>query len=422
MDKSIIPTEMYRVIRKFPKDDILNDIDGTIISECEKVKHVFKSGEHIGLAVGSRGIKNVKQIVKQVIIQLQSYGVQVSIIPAMGSHAGATGEGQREMLASYGITEEEMGVPIVSEMDVLVIGKTPLGIPVHIDKNAYEMDGIVMFNRIKPHTDFHGEIESGLMKQIAVGLGKRHGAETIHRRGTEGLAIHMPDIARFVLKTGKIRCGLAVVENMLEETSILKMLLPKDFEKEEKKLLEISRSKIPTVPFNALDVLLIQEMGKNISGTGIDPNVTGRYFLNRGDTPDNSYGIKRIVCLDLTSESHNNGLGVGFADVISKRLFDKIDLDISYVNLITTGFLERGYLPIIQNSDQKALHTALFSCGRVMTADSARLMIIKNTMQMQEILVSKALLEEVAAIEDMQIVGKEPLIWKNNDLKVSWSV
>lgn len=422
MDKSIIPSEMYRVIRKFPTDDSIKDLEGTVVSECRKVKHVFRPGEHIALAVGSRGISNIQKIVKTVVSQLQSFGVIVSIIPAMGSHAGATGEGQAEMLASYGITEKEIGVPIISGMAVVEIGKTSLGIPVHIDKNAYEMDGVVMLNRVKPHTDFHGEIESGLMKQIAVGLGKRHGAETVHRRGVEGLAVHMPDIARFVLNTGKIRCGLAIIENMQEETAIMKMLLPEEIEKEEKQLLTIARSKIPMVPFKDLDVLLVQEMGKNISGTGIDPNVTGRYFLNRGDTLDNSLGIKRIVCLDLTPESHNNGLGVGFADVISKRLFEKINLDISYVNIITTGFLERGYLPIIQNSDLQALHTALFSCGRVMTAESARLMIIKNTMQMQEMLVSEALLEEVQAIKDMQVIGKEPLNWENDDLNVSWTI
>lgn len=419
--EQIIPSEMYRVRRQFPTDDAIQDIDSAIGAEFTKVASLFKPGERIGLAVGSRGIRNIQQIVKQVISHLQSAGVSVSIIPAMGSHAGATGEGQAEMLASYGITEDALGVPILSSMDVKVLGTTDAGVPVHIDANAWSMDGIVMLNRIKPHTDFHGSIESGLMKQIAVGLGKRHGAETIHRRGVTGLSVHMPAIARFVLGTGKIRCGLAIVENMRDETSILRFVLPQDFEHVECELLQLAKQKIPAVPFRDLDVLLIQEMGKNISGTGIDPNVTGRYFLDRGNSPDNAYGIKRLVCLDLTEESHHNGLGVGFADVISRRLFDKIDLSISYVNIITTGFLERGFLPIIQETDKDALHTALFACGRVMTASSARVMMIKNTLCMHEMLVSQALLSEVAQDPTMEIVGKEPLVWNDGALSVIWN-
>ena len=416
---SIIPNEMYRIKRHFPSDDVVRDIDATIETELKKLSGAFKPGELIGLAVGSRGIKNIKQIVGNVIAQLRTFGVDVAIVPAMGSHGGATSEGQKELIASYGITEETMGVPILALMDVVKLGETADGAPVHMAKAAYDLDGIVMLNRIKPHTDFHGDIESGLMKQIAVGLGKREGAETVHRRGNEGLAHHMPEIARFVLKTGKIRGAVAIVENMLDDTALIECILPQDIEKRERELLVVAREKIPAVPFENLDVLVIQEMGKNISGTGIDPNVTGRYFLDRGNIPDNEYGIKRIVCLDLTEESHHNGLGVGFADVISRRLFDKIDLDLSYVNIITTGYLERGYIPIIQESDKQAVHTALFSCGRVMTAESARMMMIKNTLCMHEMLVSEALLGEVRNRSDLEIIGKELLHWDDDG---SWIV
>lgn len=419
--ETIIPSEVYRVCRHFRTDDTINDIDAVLSAEFSKTAQLFKPGERIGLAVGSRGIRNIQQIVRKVVALLKDRGVSVFIIPAMGSHAGATDAGQAEMLASYGIIEDEVGAPVLSSMEVELLGYTDKGVPVHIDKNAWSMDGVVMLNRIKPHTDFHGEIESGLMKQIAVGLGKRHGAETIHRRGVEGLAVHMPDIARYVLATGKIRCGFAIVENMKDETSLIRCVPADSFEANEQELLVLAKQKIPAVPFKDLDVLLIQEMGKNISGTGIDPNVTGRYFLDRGNTPDNTYGIKRIVCLDLTEESHHNGLGVGFNDVISRRLFEKIDLSISYVNIITTGFLERGYLPIIQETDKEVLHTALFSCGRVMKLETARLMIIKNTLCMHEMLVSEALLDEVKADASMEILGREPLIWDDGALSVTWT-
>lgn len=421
MDESIIPEIMYQVEWPFDNEKVIFNREEIIDKEFSKVVNQFHSGEKIGLAVGSRGINHILEIVKIMIKNIQACDCEVFIIPAMGSHAGATGEGQTEMLSSYNITEKTTGVPILSSMEVVQLGSTPDGVPVYFSKSAQSMDGVVMLNRVKAHTDFHGVHESGIMKQITVGLGKQMGARTVHRRGVEGLSKHMPAIAREVLKTHKIKCGLAIVENKNDDTAILEIVRPEDFEERDKELLKISKKNIPTIPFKNFDVLVLQEMGKNISGTGIDPNVTGRYFIDRGNIDDNYLGIKRIVCLDLTDESHHNALGVGMCDVIPKHFFNKIDLNVTNVNIITTGFLERGFIPIIQADDKSSIYIALFSCGRILDASTAKMVILKNTMSMNKMLVSEALLDEVKKNPKLKIVGKKKLTWsKERNLELSW--
>ncbi|WP_366924420.1 lactate racemase domain-containing protein [Metallumcola ferriviriculae] len=371
----------------------LDDISAELKRQLQESTVNIKSGAKIGIAVGSRGIYKTHEFVKTLIAFLKEKGAQPVIIPAMGSHGGANSDGQKEVLAGYGISEEEMGVPVQASMTTIYVGTIDEDVPVYFDKIASTLDGIILLNRVKPHTDFHAEYESGLMKQMVIGLGNHKGAQNVHSYGIYGLKELIPQSARLILEKMPILMGVAIIENAKDHTAEIHVVEAEEIPKTEPMLLEKAKDLMPYLPFKHIDLLVVQEVGKNISGVGIDPNITGRTFIRFAESEQNF--INRIVCLDLTPESHGNALGIGIADVVPQRIYDKIDFKATYANVITSGFLERGFIPIVQGNDYKALKVALKCCGRKVTPENAKVVQIKNTLQLEEIYISEALLKEI---------------------------
>jgi len=404
--ESLIP-KVYRVRQK-KEIPFLADPEPVIAEQMAPYLSRIRPGGEIGIAAGSRGIYNYARMIRAVADNVKKAGARPVIIPAMGSHGGATAEGQLEVLESYGITEEKMGAPIRSCMDVMVIGYTEDGVPVHYNTAAAPLDGVIMVNRIKAHTDFHGSIESGLMKQMVIGLGKQVGASTIHRRGVNGLAHDMPASARVIMDKANVLMGVAIIENEEDRTAKIEVIPVESIEARELELLPYAKSLMPSLPCTDIDLLVISEMGKNISGTGIDPNIVGRMLIR--DTPDELYPhIYRIGVLDLTEESHHNAIGVGIADLIPKRMYDKIDFGPTYINTITSGFLERGFLPVVVDSDREVVEIGLNCTNRFVTRENARLVFCKNTLFLKELVVSEAILPELAVRGDIEVLGEAKL-------------
>jgi hypothetical protein len=349
-------------------------------------------GKKIGVLAGSRGIRDVQLIIKQVIINLKAHGADVIVLPAMGSHGGATAAGQRSILDHYGINEKELGVPIVSNMEVETIDHIGRQ-PVYVDKKVLDLDYIVPVNRVKAHTDFHGEHESGVIKMLVIGIGKQAQAEAVHQHGANGLKNLIPKVAEKVLEHIPLLAAVAIVENKRDMTAAVEVLNAGNIFEKDAELLKYSKKLLPKLPLSNLDVLVIKEMGKNISGVGMDPNVIGRMRIN--GIPDDPGTASRIVILDLTEDSEGNALGMGIADVTTKRLYDKVDIQKTYMNTITSGFLERCFIPVVAPTDKEAIRIALQTCGRAVDQDTARIMLIDSTLELSHIYISSALLPEV---------------------------
>ena len=308
---------LTKIRQQFP-DNALGDVKGEIKKSLNSLRGIIRENSSIAIAVGSRGIDNLPIVVAEVVNYVKAQGAKPFIIPAMGSHGGATAEGQREVLAGYGITEAAIGAPIKSSMEVVELPSTGLGHRIYMDKNAYESDGVILINKIKPHTDFHATYESGLVKMTVIGLGKEHGAEAIHHFGVYGLKELIPASALRILAENKIVGAIALIENANDKTMLVKALKAADIMQEEPKLLEIARKNRPALPVDQIDVLIIDQMGKNISGVGIDTNIIGR--LKIYDQPEPiSPKIRSIIVNDITEESQGNATGVGLADIISKK-------------------------------------------------------------------------------------------------------
>ena len=357
-------------------------------------------GMRLAVAVGSRGISNYAHIVGEAVRQLQLLGAAPFIVPAMGSHGGATAEGQRDVLASYGITEETMHVPIYSSMETVIMGQLPedTSVNVYMDRFAYEADGVFVINRVKAHTDFHGEHESGLVKMLAIGLGKHMQALSIHARLTRGLREYIPAITREIIASGKILGGLAIVEDGYEQTSILKGVFSEELVQEDHRLLELAKEMMPKLPFLHAHVLVVDQSGKNISGTGMDPNVIGRIGI-RGQ--ENGFPhIDRICVLDITDQSHGNAAGIGLADIITERMQKKINWRDTYENILTTRALERGFMPIVQPTDRQAIEAAI--CGvEKLPVSALKLARIKDTLHIDTLFVTDALLAQLSGDVDL---------------------
>lgn len=393
---------MYKVRQLFNGKSIA-DIPARIEQEFAKanLQEAVRPGSKIAVAAGSRGIANISEIIKAAVVELKKFGAKPFIVPAMGSHGGATAEGQTKVLNSLGITEESMGVPIHSSMEVIQVGTNDKGVPVYLDKNAAEADGIFIVNRVKAHTDFDAPIESGLVKMIAIGLGKHKGCVALH---THGLAANIPKAAGVVLKQGFCLGGLAILENSKEETAYLEVVKAQDFLIREKELLKKAKKFMAKLPFKALDVLVVKTMGKAISGTGMDTNVLGRLRVEGVPEPDD-IKIKRVVVLTLADNSYGNALGVGLADLTTKRLVDSINFDAMYANVISTSFLERGKIPIYLPTDREAINTAIKTAGPV-TEENVRLCVTKNTLELEELIISERLLSELKSLPHIEVLGK----------------
>jgi len=384
---------MFRVEQTL-EGPAIADVSGTIHDKIRKLglQNQVKTGQSIAITAGSRGITGIDRIIRAVVDECRTLGLRPFIVPAMGSHGGATAEGQLHLLEHYGITESTMGCQIKSGMDTVRVGDFR-NIPVFCDKNAWEADYIVVVARVKPHTDFDNEIESGLFKMMSIGLGKRQGAEHYHRAGHDyTYAEVFPSVGKKLLETGKVLFGLAIVENGYGQTAKVEAMLPKDFYETEKSLLVQAKTWLGKLPFGSLDLLIVDEMGKNISGTGMDPNVIGRPCIQkRPDKPR----IRQLLVRDLTSESDGNALGIGMADLTTKRLVDKISHTTTNINVITTGALDLAKIPMSFASDREAIQTALGMIG-LTAPENARVARIKNTLHLIQMEVSQPLADEVA--------------------------
>lgn len=384
----------------------VSDIDEKVAQEFAKAEIEAKvhEGMNVAITAGSRGIANIAKIIRATANEIKKRGANPFIIPAMGSHGGATAEGQIEVLESLGVTEEFCGVDIRSSMEVVEVGKTEAGIPVYIDKIGYESDGVILVNRIKAHTDFSAEIESGLMKIASIGLGNHKQAQAIHTFGVHGIRDHMPKVAEVVFRTGKVVMGIGIVENAFEDTAEIEVIPVELIQQREAELLTYSKTLLPKLPIDKVDVLFVDKIGKNYSGTGMDTNIIGRIRIlgtKEHAKPDVDY----IIAGDLSEESHGNALGIGLADITTEKLFKKIDYKKMNENVITSTFLQRASIPIVLGSDQAAIETALRgSWGK--DPETIRFMRIPNTLHLEELYVSEALVSEIEKIDNVEIVGE----------------
>jgi hypothetical protein len=367
----------------------------------------LKPGARVAVGVGSRGVDNIALMARTIVAELKAHGCEPFIIAAMGSHGGGIAEAQIELLESYDVTPERMGCPVTATMEVTEVGKLEgveagpfVGHPVFCENNALTADAIVLINRIKAHTDFSGEIESGIAKMCVIGLGKRHGAESVHRYGAFGLRELMPRAARLLVDRLPIVGGVAVIENEMGRTCEIHPLPAQEIAGEgEKALLRRAKALAPSLPFEELDVLIIDEMGKNISGAGMDTHVIGRGFMpSLREEEWGSPNIRLIAVLDLTAASHGNAVALGLADLTTQQLIEKADFEVTFINMRTSGEggVLRGRLPMIMPTPEDCVRTALATCGRA-HASEVRLARIRNTADTQFLEISSALLEEARA-------------------------
>lgn len=395
--------QMVRIGQRFDPLHI-EDIPAKMTDQFEKtnVLHHIRPGMRIAVAVGSRGINNIALIVKSTIDHLKAAGASPFIIPCMGSHGGATAEGQLAVLEHLGITEASMGSPILSSMDVVQIDTLDSGLPVFVAEHALAADAIVVINRIKPHTAFRGPYESGLMKMIAIGLGKQKGAGAIHQLGFKHFAKTMPEAARKMMAVLPILFGVAIVENAYDQTYLIEVLPTEQIEEREKQLLVEAKERIPMLLFQQIDVLLIDYIGKNISGDGMDPNVTGRF-----PTPY-AYGgpeITKIIALDLTPESKGNAAGIGLSDFTTERLVNKMDRESTYANGLTSTVCLPCNISVTLPNDRDAIKAAIKTCN-ITDYHQCRFVRVRNTLHLGEIEISASMLEEARNHPNIEILSE----------------
>ena len=354
----------------------------------------IKDGDRIAVTVGSRYISNLVGITRAVIDYIKSRGGTPFLVPAMGSHGGATDEGQRKVLEEYGFTEETMGVPILSSMEVVVLGEVD-GVPVYLDKNAYRSDGIIVINRIKPHQVFKGEIQSGLNKMMVFGLGKKKGADAIHNSGRTD---NLDRIGDFIISKAHIRLGVGILENSFDETRDVVVLTAGDFKEYDRNWAKVSRGLLPRIPIQDLDLVLVDEMGKDISGSGMDTNVIG--FTRRMDRSGKV--AVPLAVFDLTEKSDGNATGIGLADFTTRRLVEKIDFKKTNINVIATGVYSAGRVPITLESERDIIDVIL---RKLESPQKSRIIRIKNTLHLEEFFSTEALIPEIEDNERLSFLG-----------------
>tara|TARA_R110002111_G_scaffold254461_1_gene320088 strand:- start:8211 stop:9491 length:1281 start_codon:yes stop_codon:yes gene_type:complete len=396
----------YRIRQNFQSTRIEN-IPETILAELAKINlgKVVKPGDTIAVTVGSRGIANISLIIKTTIDYLKSLGAVPFIVPAMGSHGGGTAEGQTKVLAAYGITAEKMGVEIRSSMETVIVDTTSHGIPVHFDKHAYEADHVLICGRVKPHTRFVGDIESGLHKMMLIGLGKHAGAKIYHR-AIEDLSFEeiIKAVASSILQKCSVIGGLAIVENSYDETGLIEAVLPDQFYEREKALLNIAREWLPRLPFPKTDLLIVDRIGKNISGSGMDACVIGRKFNDHAATERDVVSVKRIMVRGLTTETHGNACGIGLAEFTNERTVESIDWKITRINANTGSHPTAAMVPLAYATDREAIEAALQTIGLV-PPETSRIVQISDTLELSEVIVSEPYLEEINSREDLEIIS-----------------
>jgi len=397
-----VPLPKMATVRQVFPSNRLTDIAGVLRKElnkndiCERVR----PGMRIAVTVGSRGLADLPTLVQVTVSELKRLGAEPFVIPAMGSHGGATAEGQEDVLANLGVTQETAGCPIISSMEVVEIGRLANGLPVYMDKQAYQADGIVVLNRVKPHTAFRGNNESGIVKMLTIGLGKQKGAEACHAYSFKYMAEHIVAMAEQILATNKILFGIATVENAYDQIIKIVAAAPEDFIDIDRQLLVEAKANMASLPFKQIDVLILDRIGKDISGDGMDPNITGRY-----PTPYASGGpdIAKMVVLDLTERTHGNANGMGTADFATRRLVNKTNFSMTYANGLTSTVVGPTHMPTILECDRDALQAAIKTCN-ARDYKQARVVRIADTLHLGELQISEALLAEVMAMPGVTLI------------------
>lgn len=386
--------KLIKIRQIFPRP-LIGDITKTVNNELAGIDigNSITPGQKIGITVGSRGIQNLLPILQTTVEKVKLLGGVPVLLAAMGSHGGGTAAGQKEMLDGLGITEGAIGAPVVTCADCEIIGHTQDGLPTYVVKSALFVDGIIIVNRVKTHTSFKGILESGLIKEMVVGLGGPKGAQQFHSFGPDELSRLLVEIGTVLLNKLPVLGGLAIVENAYEETAKIVGIKKEGMIKKESEVLLYSKSLMPSLPVDNIDLLIIQEMGKNFSGTGIDTNIIGRARI-QGVLEPTKPSIKRIVVLDISEESHGNATGVGMADFVTQRLVDKLDRKAMYLNCLTSTFVVRAAIPMFFDTEKELIEAALYSLCSIPT-EKLRVVVIPNTLFLAECLISEALLDEV---------------------------
>ncbi|CAN5734440.1 lactate racemase domain-containing protein [soil metagenome] len=397
------PVEIPRVALVGQRIDTPSSLTNIRDGVCEALDAVELPSGSVAIGVGSRGVAGIGEVVAALVEALKDAGAKPFVVPAMGSHGASTAEGQAEVLAHLGMGEEELGCPVRATMETVRIGETPSGVSVYMDRNAHEADSVIVVNRVKPHTAFRGRVESGPTKMLAIGLGKQRGAHSIHSAGWENIHKTIPEAARVAVESGKVVFGLATVENAHEEPCKIVAIPAGELEEAEAPLLEEAKKNLARLPFDDIDVLIVDEIGKNISGDGADPNVTGRYPTTAAS---GGPSVGRMVFLGLTEETGGNANGLGMADVVTERLAGSMDRPTTYMNALTSTTPAPVKTPMVMPTDEIAISAALTMCAGVEPRE-ARLVRIENTLKLGRIWVSEALLQEVKKNERLEIL-EEP--------------
>ena len=388
---------IFRLRQQFDVQSV-DDIPSTVSAELQRagVPQRVHPGQTVAITAGSRGISNIVTILRSVAGFLRELGAEPFLIPAMGSHGGATAEGQKDVLAGYGITAEAVGCPIRASMETVIVTQATAGFPIHFDRYAHEADHVLVCGRVKPHTDFTGRYQSGLAKMLLIGLGKFNGAQVYHRAAkTLGFDHIISDVAPQVLSSCKILAGLAIVENAYDETAHIESVSPDQLLRREPELLAMARESMAKLPFDACDVLIIDEFGKNISGTGMDTNIVGRKHRYHVAGPDETPKILRIIIRGLTPQSHGNAIGLGLVEFCHTKLVEAMDPHATFVNGVTSGNVAGAMIPVHYDTDRKLLAAALATIGMTEPAD-ARVMWIRNTLELAEVECSEAYLTQLS--------------------------
>ena len=408
---------MLRIRQKFDAPT-LEDIPAAVRAEVQSLNLDAKvnPGETVAISVGSRGIANIALITKSLVEELKVLGLKPFLVPAMGSHGGGVAEAQQAIIEGYGVTEEYTKAPIKASMETVQVGETEDGVPVYFDKHAFEADHVAVVGRIKPHTDFVGEIESGLHKMMLIGLGKHKGAALYHQ------AIVHYSFDRIIRSVGQtvidqcgVLLGLGLVENQYDKTALIKGVGAEEFVDREKELLVLAKKWMPRLPFETVDLLIVDEIGKNISGAGMDTNVVGRKFHDNHAAEKEYPKVTRILVRGLTAETHGNASGIGTAEYAHKRAIEEMDREITYINCMTGNHPSGAHIPLYFDTDRICIDRALETVGLV-EPENAKVLRIHNTLELGELLVSEAYLSEIEKRDDLEIIGKaEEMSFDDND-------
>ena len=400
-------TPMARIRQSFVRPRV-DDAAAEMTAQMELLAPRIKAGSTVGITVGSRGIQNICSMLEAVIAVVRRCGATPVLLAAMGSHGGGTPQGQKEVLDSLNITEERLGAKVVTCATCRSIGQTADGLTAHMLDSAFSVDAIIPINRVKTHTSFKGCVESGMCKMLVVGLGGPGGAGQFHSLGQSELPRLLGDVSRIILQKMPVIGGIAIVENAYEETARIQALLAEEMIEREVELLTWSKTLMPALPVDRLHGLIVEEMGKNFSGTGVDTNIIGRLRI-QGEAEMTSPSIRYVSVLDISEESHGNATGIGLVDFVTQRLIDKVDRKATYLNNLTTTFVTRAFLPTWYDTEQEALETMMF-CLRSIPQDEVRLVHIPNTLYLTDCFVSEAVLNELTDTSRFSVVhGPRPV-------------